>query len=277
MPNSLSAGRAKTVIFLNHGFLFLSGVVLAVVVEGCVYHALPEPVNCDNDPVIVDILSVSDTECGLSSGRIEISATGGLPPWQYKLGEGNLQPGGFFDDLRAGTYVITVIDSRGCSGLVEVAVKNATGLNVAVDATPSGCRTNDGAITVHASGGAPPYRYSLDGADLAGLNMFGNLGQGAHSLRIVDEEGCEVVQEVLVPSGVSFVGTVRPVIEANCAVTGCHNGTQFPDLRSFLVIREYASLIKVQVVSRNMPLEGTLSENEIRAIACWVDDGAPDN
>ena len=83
------------------------------------------------------------------------------------------------------------------------------------------------------------------------------------------------------PGGTSFSQTVAPIINLNCAVSGCHvNGQQQPTLESYAQISSNANKIKERTSNGTMPPSSSglsLSPEEIEAIACWVDSGAPDN
>ena len=83
------------------------------------------------------------------------------------------------------------------------------------------------------------------------------------------------------PGGTSFSQTVAPIINLNCAVSGCHvNGQQQPILETYTQISSNANRIKERTSNGTMPPASSglrLSPEEIEAIACWVDSGAPDN
>ncbi len=75
---------------------------------------------------------------------------------------------------------------------------------------------------------------------------------------------------------ISFSLDVKPIIDNNCI--SCHNGTQqLPDLRTFNGISTNASRVRTQVVTRRMPLNGSLSDEQIELIRCWIDNGALNN
>jgi hypothetical protein len=75
----------------------------------------------------------------------------------------------------------------------------------------------------------------------------------------------------------SFDLTILPIIQQNCAISDCHGGKQFPDFRQVSVIEENAQRIRQQVVNRTMPPDRTLTQAQIDSIACWVDNGTPQN
>lgn len=245
--------------------------------QGCVYHSLPTPVNCSDNPVLLGLVSSTDTDCAASDGSLEVSASGGAGAYRYKLDQGPYQAGSFFSGLAAGLYEITAIDGNDCTATLEVAIKNKAGLNLSFETTPSGCQQAGGSLTVTAVDGVPPYSYRIGNGDLQPANTFNNLPSAQYTVVVTDAVGCEISQRVRVNSGVSFAATVGPIIRNKCAINACHNGSQFPDLRVFQNIRENAALIKSQTVSRTMPLDGSLTQAEINAISCWVDDGAPEN
>jgi uncharacterized membrane protein len=87
---------------------------------------------------------------------------------------------------------------------------------------------------------------------------------------------------------VSYQDDVHSIIVNKCATTGCHNGDGNPNGpgidRNWL---EFAKLqteaqdgkVKEYVVNHIMPPsdEPQLTNEEISIIACWVDQGAPNN
>ncbi len=80
----------------------------------------------------------------------------------------------------------------------------------------------------------------------------------------------------------SFAEDVKPIIETKCAISGCHNGDQGPDLNwtNFEEFHKRAAsgLVKFRVTHRIMPPSyspaGPLTQDQINAIACWSDQGA---
>jgi len=83
------------------------------------------------------------------------------------------------------------------------------------------------------------------------------------------------------PEGTSFSETIAPIINTNCAVSGCHiTGQQLPTLNTYAQISANSSKIKTRTSNGTMPPSTSglsLSIQEIEAIACWVESGAPDN
>ncbi len=234
-------------------------------------------IDCNSSDLSVQILSQTNTACAMAIGEIEVAASGGSGNYNYKIGTRDFQPESLFSDLPAGTYTVTVKDANDCEASAQVAILNEEGVNMEVAFTDAGCQEENGSITVTPVNGAAPYEYKLGDADFQTENSFTNLARGNYLVVTKDATGCEVSEEVSLLSGISYSGSVAKIIETNCAVSGCHNGTQFPDLREFSNIQASAGAIKAAVVSGRMPKGGSLTQAEIDAISCWVDDGALDN
>jgi hypothetical protein len=80
-------------------------------------------------------------------------------------------------------------------------------------------------------------------------------------------------------SVVTFTDVIKPIIDTNCTVSGCHViGTGLPDFTQFSNIKTYAAEIRERTSTRDMPRGGRVLTNlQIAQIACWVDSGALNN
>jgi hypothetical protein len=84
---------------------------------------------------------------------------------------------------------------------------------------------------------------------------------------------------------VSYLEDIKPIIESKCAISSCHNGSlgaerNWSDFETFQDNAQHGN-VKNYVINRIMPPaaspNGGLSQDQINAIACWVDDDAPNN
>ena len=78
----------------------------------------------------------------------------------------------------------------------------------------------------------------------------------------------------------SFATDVSPVIQAKCAVSGCHpsgsnNGPG--ELISYSEIYNARIAIRNAVITGEMPQNGSLTTAQKNAIICWIDNGASNN
>ncbi len=81
------------------------------------------------------------------------------------------------------------------------------------------------------------------------------------------------------PATVTFEAVVKPIIDTNCAIAGCHvPGTGRVNLQNFDVIVFNREDIRTRVITRDMPRAGlSLTSLEVNQIVCWIDSGAQDN
>jgi hypothetical protein len=245
--------------------------------QRCVYETLPAPVGCDAYPVMIQLISVIDAHCNLKDGSFQISVSGGTGPYRYTLGDGNFQNDPVFSGLASGNYTVVALDINNCQDTREVIVRNLDGVNIELSTTEAGCKTSNGSISIMAANGTRPYLFKLNGGDFQPDNSFNNLLAGEYTIVVKDAAGCQASQTIRIRSGISFAANISPIIQNNCAINGCHNGSQFPDFRVFKNIQDNAGRIKTQTSSRSMPIGRVLTQTQIEQIACWVDDGALQN
>ncbi|PCH69207.1 MAG: hypothetical protein COC01_02120 [Bacteroidetes bacterium] len=143
-------------------------------------------------------ISITSTDCsgyGVCDGSIKITLSGGTLPYLYSIDNGaTFVADSIFDSLCAGTYYVYVDDQYNCPGYLGYCSSSCTGsgsgnlmpITVVIGQPPPLGATGivsdascylicDGAITVTASGGVPPYSYSIDnGATFQSSNyLFG--------------------------------------------------------------------------------------------------------
>jgi len=82
-------------------------------------------------------------------------------------------------------------------------------------------------------------------------------------------------------SSVSYVETVRPLVDTKCAVAGCHvSGFQPGDFTGYEVLKQKAvdgKILLMVFTLGNMPPVEKLSEEEKSQLKCWIQSGAEKN
>ena len=80
----------------------------------------------------------------------------------------------------------------------------------------------------------------------------------------------------------SYSDHIEPIVAANCAVSGCHNGSNpdAPDWTAPENLKSKSTEVKRRILlpeshADHMPRGGTLSNADITRLVCWVDQGAP--
>jgi len=252
-------------------------LALLFTLVNCEYDDLGKPVDCGSYHLTLKVVAESDANCGQSNGQIRVSATGGSGNYIFSINNGTPQKDSVFQNLTAGSYVLTVKDNS-CTASVTQNILNKNGLNISLQATNADCGSTNGAIMITPSGGVQPVTFSLNAGTFSSSAIFDHLSQGAYTLTAKDATGCLTVNSIKVSSKASFSNDILPIISANCALSGCHNGSnQLPDFRTLKTIQANASGIKSLTGNRSMPQGGVLTQDQIDLIACWVNDAAPDN
>lgn len=264
-------------------FLKPSKLLLLLLLFGCEYERIAGPDDeCENESFEVLIDSVKDTPCGESAGEI-VAIVVGDDEYEYRLNDNDFTPNNVFTELAGGTYTIQAkkTNSNCVSAEIEATVNNEDGIQISVvEKSDSECGENTGSIMLAQEGGVEPIEYILNDDLSQNDPVFTGLSNGNYNILARDANGCETeISGIKILSDISFGNDIKPIIANNCAVSGCHNGSQFPDFSDDENIFENASRIKSRTESGSMPPAGRpdLTNEEIQAIACWVDDGALDN
>ncbi len=233
---------------------------------------------CINNDLTLQLDTAINPTCTVA-GSIKLIATGGSGSLSFKIDGSGSQSSSLFEGVSAGTYSMSVHDKNGCSASLAVSLDIPDGGMVTsiVSSSSAGCGTSQGAVEVSVTGGAGGYKFKLneDGAQ-QGSGAFENLAAGKYRIFVTDSESCVTSIDHLVTSGISLKDDIMPIINANCAVSGCHKDSQTPLFTSEANVLANASRIKSQTGSGSMPpsTEPDLTAAQIAQIACWADDVA---
>lgn len=252
--------------------------MFAAFMIACSSEQAPDLVDCVATGPSLELDDQTDTQCGETEGGFSFTVTGGEGVPTYKLNNQSVETTGAVENLAAGTYTLIATDENDCSAELVVTISNLNGVNItSSEVTVSGCGSTNGTISIEATGGEPPYQYKVDNGAFQESEVLSGLGMGTHTVTVTDANECETSTSAKILSGVSFAQSIKPIIDLNCAVTDCHGGSKSPNLTTLAVIQSAASTIKAVTRNKTMPKVGSLTEEEIDLIACWVDDGALNN
>ena len=177
------------------------------------------------DLIITNTLIVNAACNNAPTGSVTVSATGGVPPYQYQLGTGPFGTNNTFGNLGAGTYTITVRDANNCLESTSVTIlPNGNFVINSINFTQPSCNgASDGAISFTVTGGISPYQYSLNLGAYQAANNFTGLAAGSYNLRSIDNSGCfdDTTVNLSQPTPVSFAS----VVPNNPSCNGTSDGT----------------------------------------------------
>jgi len=136
-------------------------------------------------------VEVLDVSCyGDSTGALLAAPQGGTKPYFFEWSNGSTQQGA--DNLPAGTYALTLSDSRGCTLVDSSRVSQPlTALDASVGTTMPKCfEAQNGSLHIHAAGGTPPYVYALNDKPFNGSPIQIGLRAGDYAPKMMDKKGC---------------------------------------------------------------------------------------
>ncbi|HRF38391.1 MAG TPA: SprB repeat-containing protein, partial [Saprospiraceae bacterium] len=180
-------------------------------------------------------LTNSETAC--TKGSIQVNITGGTGPFEVALIQDGDCSAAYlfaavtsstsipFTELSAGNYTVCIRDAGGCRADRSVAVPFVAEPNMVVTATQSTTcfgGGNNGAITLQASGGTPPYTITINnGSPQTGSNSFNfsSLAPGSYLFQLTDAKGCTDLLVGNVPSN----NLLSASVDAD-AISGCAGG-----------------------------------------------------
>ena len=178
--------------------------------EACVITA--SGIVTEPDPIEVAFETQAST-CGNADGEITVVATGGTAPYTFSCSNGSVNA--TIQSLSAGTYTLTVTDSKECSDIFTTSVSDEGAPIVMIDSTKSASCGERGSLYISVEGGSGNYFYhwsnEMESQDLE------NVDPGQYYLTITDGD-CKTIFEAEVPFNI-------PETQEICVVTVDPNTT----------------------------------------------------
>ncbi len=149
-------------------------------------------------PPLEVIIDPENVSCyGEMDGMVTVIVSGGAGNYTYVWDNGGNEDN--IDNLGPGTYTVTVVDENGCSSVVSADVTEPDSISLSLDLLDVLCAGDaTGAISVNASGGTPPYQYSLDGVTYQDSPDLTSLAAGVYDVFVLDANNCVYTVEAIV-------------------------------------------------------------------------------
>jgi gliding motility-associated-like protein len=159
--------------------------------------------------------SVTDVTCnGLGNGSIIVSASGGTPGYSFNWSNGQITQN--LTSATAGTYTLTITDSKNCQKITTHTITEPTTLSGTLSANPVGCSGNaNGSINMNAFGGVSPYSFVWSpNANGQTSSNVSNLSNGMYIVTVTDANNCQFTDSINVgqPSALTLTETSSPVL-----------------------------------------------------------------
>ena len=150
-------------------------------------------------PPTVSLTSSTNVTCnGGNTGAITVAGAGGTAPYSYAWSNSATNP--TITGLTAGTYTVTVTDSKSCTAVRSVTLTQPAAIVITPSVIGATCLPI-GSVTATPSGGAAPYTYRWsNGATTATIS---NLTGGSFTVTVTDANSCTNTLSVTVPAATS--------------------------------------------------------------------------
>ncbi len=139
----------------------------------------------------LDNIIITNEMCGDNAGSIDITVSGGNPPYNFIWSNGATTED--ITNIGTGTYSCTVTDQNGCEITTgEQSVANDPGTLSLTDVTVAdeNCGNGLGSINITVTGGVAPLNYLWNNGSV-NEDIFG-LSEGIYTCVVTDANGCEL-------------------------------------------------------------------------------------
>ncbi|MCF8226889.1 MAG: gliding motility-associated C-terminal domain-containing protein, partial [Bacteroidales bacterium] len=156
----------------------------------------PDAVVISSPDLLELLVTKTDINCsGDGDGTITLSASGGLPPYQFRLDSDPFDVDSQFTGLSGGDYSAETKDANGCiiAENVTIIEPDPLDFNYQLDGAISCHGDSTATISfIEVSGGTTPYQYSVDnGTTFSNDPDFTNIPAGTYTLLLRDANLCE--------------------------------------------------------------------------------------
>ncbi|NOS94265.1 MAG: T9SS type A sorting domain-containing protein [Cyclobacteriaceae bacterium] len=169
-------------------------------------------------PIQLTVVDKNYIKCfGDNSGIIEVTATGGLPSYQFKIDNGSFQTASQFVNLTGGVHTITVRDKNLCLLEIQEVIDSPNPpLILSVSKTDVLCfGLANGSVNVNVQGGKAPFQYTwLNRPETA--NQLNNLQPGDYAFQVVDQENCSKQTTVTIRQPDAPLSATTSAIPVQC-------------------------------------------------------------
>ena len=180
----------------------LTGATQTNLAAGTYTITATDAMNCTGDTtltitqpnqILVNAPNITGTQCGSSTGSIEVTVTGGSGNYTYAWNP-NAGVGTYIQNLAGGSYSVVVTDqANGCSANATYIVPSLGGpiLNNPNVTNVLCAGETTGSITASAGGSTPPYQYQVNNGPFQNSGVFAFLASGQYTITAMDAAGCE--------------------------------------------------------------------------------------
>ncbi len=172
------------------------------------------------------VSNLSGINCfGGSTASVQVSGSGGTPPYQYSLNGFSFQSSGVFSGLTSGNYTATVRDSKSCVTSYPFSISEPPQLTPGISGTTNvSCfGGNNGSAQISSTGGTTPYQFSINGGSSQTSGSFNNLTANPYTIVVSDANSCSATLQFLITQPAPLSLSVANTTNTGC--NGANNGS----------------------------------------------------
>jgi gliding motility-associated-like protein len=158
----------------------------------------------------------TNTLCGLSTGTISTTVTGGIPPYSFTWNTTPPQTVANLSNLPVGIYVITVIDSNNCVVSKTIPIQSNTNQSASIQNVRPTCDNPSGSATAIATGPNIPYTFLWNTNPPQTSATATNLSAGTYFVIITGSDNCSQILNVKIDTVADVVGAIVSKTDASC-------------------------------------------------------------
>ncbi len=172
--------------------------------------SLTTELNQPESPITIEG-DITHASCNNNDGGIDVTVSGGTPPYSFVwTGDKTTED---LNDIYAGTYLLRVFDSVGCTMSASFTITENTDLDIKLTPNFLLChQEGEGEITSWVAGGTEPYSYLWSNNDTTA--NLSSVNSGSYSLTVTDANGCSLTKSTYI--GISSLSLSTAVVNPTC-------------------------------------------------------------
>lgn len=215
-PYTYSWSNAATTPQIN-GLCAGSYSVTVTSANGC---TATDSVTISSPPELTLTESNTANTC-LGNGTATVIAAGGVPPYTYQWSNG--QTNATASSLNAGTYSVTVTDSKGCAKSTVSAVGSifSGSLTIPTFTNVSCYGDSTGSASALMTGGEAPHYYSWNTVPEQNTATATGLAAGTYIITVIERAGCILMDTITITEPPVLTASISPT---NISCNGANDG-----------------------------------------------------
>lgn len=171
------------------------------------------------DRIIFQNVVITNVLChGDTSGSAVLTGTGGVAPLLYASDNSAYSTNQVQTGFNAGYHIIRIKDANNCYLDSTIEIKEPTKLLLSItNITPPTCDGYpDGSVTMSATGGITPYKFSASNGSQSTTGTIGGLQAGSYTFTVTDGNNCVVDTNIVLSGYPAIVIDSLDIFKVTC-------------------------------------------------------------